>query len=94
MFINTKFNSGDIVERTNHSTHGPLTITAVDVVYTVVDSEGVDDTVLEDEIAMLKKKCIHTTGHYPNGPASSFEPYKHCPDCGEKLPESRYIYDK
>jgi len=87
MIINNKFKTGDIVKVAYYHDEEHMVVTDISLIYSVVSRDGVTHRCVENELFMVKKKCLHTTGYYPTGQQylSEYVQYKYCPDCGESL---------
>jgi regulator of RNase E activity RraB len=96
MKLDYQFIVGDEVQVIGHSEWGNLTVVAVDVIYTVSDSDGLEDCYSEDQLKKIDK-CEHEYGRWGtlnapprHGMMNLHYPYatmvnEYCPKCGEKL---------
>jgi len=87
MIVNNKFKEGDIVRLAYDPDEEDQVVTGVNLIYSIVSRNGVSNRCTAENLIMVKKKCLHTRGYYPD-PASSlseYVKYKYCPDCGESL---------
>jgi len=87
MMINNKFKAGDIVRFVFDPDEEDQVVTDINLIYSVVSRNGVTNKCLEHNLIMVKKKCLHTKGYYPERGmgASEYVQYNYCPDCGESL---------